>query len=94
MSSSDSTRPEEVVVADRPIVPFLADRRVPGQLVDTALLRFETGSLTPGEVVRSLTRVVVSGRAFETQPAIMRALERGYTPTRIGGITVWARRGR
>ena len=87
------TRPDEVVVADRPIVPFLAGRLVPGPLVDTALLRFETGSLTPAEVVRGLTRVVVSGRAFETQPPIVRALQRGYRPAgRFGGVTVWVRR--
>ncbi len=38
------TKPNGLVVSDQPIVPFLADRVVWGPLVDTADLRFQTGS--------------------------------------------------
>ena len=48
------TGPDDLVVSDHSIVPFLADRRVAGPLVDTAVLRFETGSLTDEEVLREL----------------------------------------
>ena len=41
-------RTDDIVVSDQPLVPFLADRRVWGPLVDTANLRFQTGSLTAG----------------------------------------------
>ena len=48
------TRPDDLVVSDQPIVPFLADRRVAGPLVDTAVLRFETRSLDDDGVIATL----------------------------------------
>ena len=78
------TRPDDLVVSDQSIVPFLADRRVAGPLVDTAVLRFQTGSLTDAEVVRELetngVRAVVAGRAFAHRPALLRVLEERYGP--------------
>ncbi|MBA2461192.1 MAG: glycosyltransferase family 39 protein [Actinobacteria bacterium] len=72
------TRPDDLVVSDHSIVPYLADRRVAGPLVDTAVLRFETGSLTPAEVLRELdrydVRAVVVGRAFVGRPWLLRGL--------------------
>jgi hypothetical protein len=80
------TEPDELVVSDHSIVPFLADRRAAGPLVDTAVLRFETGSLTDAEVMRDLERygvvAVVAGRAFRTRPALLRRLEARYGPPR------------
>jgi 4-amino-4-deoxy-L-arabinose transferase-like glycosyltransferase len=91
------TEPDAIVVSDQPLVPFLADRRVWGPLVDTANLRFQTGSLTPEEVLRELERgevdAVVVGRAFRTRPAVLAGIRARYR--RIGAdgpVTVWVRR--
>ena len=76
------TRPDELVVSDHSIVPFLADRRAAGPLVDTARLRFQTGSLTDADVLRELeaydVQAVVAGRAFAERPELLRLLERRY----------------
>jgi 4-amino-4-deoxy-L-arabinose transferase-like glycosyltransferase len=82
------TQPDELVVSDHSIVPFLAGRRVAGPLVDTARLRFETGSLTDAKVLRELEeydiRAVVAGRAFSDRPELMRRLgERYGAPQRV-----------
>ena len=87
--------PDAFVVSDHSIVPFLADRRVAGPLVDTATLRFETGSLTDAEVMRVLeswdVRAVVAGRAFAPRPQLLEALERRYgPPRRVAGIPVYS----
>jgi 4-amino-4-deoxy-L-arabinose transferase-like glycosyltransferase len=58
------TRPGERVASDLPIVPYLADRRLPGDLVDTSAVRFESGSLTQREVERAPVRLYVVGREF------------------------------
>jgi 4-amino-4-deoxy-L-arabinose transferase-like glycosyltransferase len=60
------TRPDQLVITDQPIVAFLAHRRVPGNYVDTASFRFDTGSLTEAGVLRDSKQVaaVVAGRAF------------------------------
>jgi 4-amino-4-deoxy-L-arabinose transferase-like glycosyltransferase len=59
------TRPNELVAADLPIVPYLADRRLPGDLVDTSAVRFSSRSLTPREVERAPVRIYVVGREFK-----------------------------
>jgi hypothetical protein len=90
------TRPDDLVVSDHSIVPFLADRIVAGPLVDTALLRFETGSLTDAEVIRELevwsVVAVAVGRAFETRPRLLAYLDSRY-PRRLdrGSIQVYLR---
>jgi hypothetical protein len=92
------TEPDELVVSDHSIVPFLANRRVAGPLVDTATLRFETGSLTDAQVLRELerydVRAVVAGRAFKARPALLHGLEARYGPPRslAGGILVFLER--
>jgi hypothetical protein len=67
------TTPDQLVISDQPIVPVLAHRRVPGKYVDTAALRFSTGSLTIPEVLRDTNRVaaVVAGRAFYADHELM-----------------------
>jgi 4-amino-4-deoxy-L-arabinose transferase-like glycosyltransferase len=76
------TNPNDLVVSDQPIVPFLADRVVWGPLVDTANLRFQTGSLTDEEVLRELdegnVRAVVVGRAFKNRPVLLAELHKRY----------------
>lgn len=92
------TGPNDLVVSDHSIVPFLADRRVAGPLVDTAVLRFETGSLTQAKVLRELeewdVKAVVVGRAFTEQPELQRALERRFsTRLRVDDLTIYVRSG-
>jgi hypothetical protein len=74
------TSPGEQVISDQPIVAFLAHRRVPGKYVDTASLRFDTGSLTEAEVARDAGKVaaVVAGRAFYEHPALMARLRQRF----------------
>ena len=61
-----------------PFSAYLADRRVPGELVDTARLRFATGSLTVDGVFRLLdekcVRAVAAGRVFTVLPGVMERL--------------------
>ena len=90
------TGARELVVSDQSIVPYIAGRVAAGPLVDTAVLRFETGSLTDGEVVRELEKydvaAVVAGRAFRLRPRLLSALERRYgRPEHIDGIAVFVR---
>jgi 4-amino-4-deoxy-L-arabinose transferase-like glycosyltransferase len=68
------TRPGELVASDLPIVPYLADRREPGNLVDTSAVRFASGSLTPQDVRRARARVYVAGREFLLHPASIKGL--------------------
>jgi hypothetical protein len=91
-----ATQPDELVVSDQPIVPFLAGRVVAGPLVDLAFLRFQTGSLTADEVIRVLeerdVRAVVAGRALAQQPVLLaRIRERYDLAGRAGSIEVLAR---
>src|SRR5439155_10685280 len=77
---AELTRPGQLVISDQPIVAFLAHRRVPGKYVDTASLRFDTGSLTEAEVLRDADRVAAlfAGRAFAERPTLMAALPRHF----------------
>ena len=90
------TRPDDLVVSDHSIVPFLARRRVAGPLVDTAVLRFQTGSLTDAEVLRELerydVRAVAVGRAFAERPALLRGLAARYRLLRGGPVRIYVRR--
>jgi hypothetical protein len=58
------TRPNELVASDLPVVPYLADRRLPGDLVDTSAVRFASGSLTRRDVLAAPVRLYVVGREF------------------------------
>jgi 4-amino-4-deoxy-L-arabinose transferase-like glycosyltransferase len=82
------TRPDELVASDLPIVPFLADRRLPGDLVDTSAVRFASGSLTPQGVRAAPVRVYVVGREFER---FLRPNDRLKLVRRLGSITILRR---
>ncbi len=90
------TTPAELVGTDLPIVAYLADRRVPGQFVDTSYVRLGIGSLTDSDIVATLerddVRAVAVGRTFADRPALVRALRARY-PKRIerDGITLYLR---
>ena len=87
------TEPHDIVATDLPVSAVLANRLVPGPLVDTAYLRFKTGSLTPAEVLGEIDRwcvaAVVAGRAFADEPAVMRGLKQRFArATTASGATV------
>jgi 4-amino-4-deoxy-L-arabinose transferase-like glycosyltransferase len=87
----------QLVITDRPDLAYLAGRQVPGPLVDTAVLRFETGYVTVQEVEQEIQRkrvgVVVAGRAFTLYPALMRWLARHFTGhEQRGDVTLFFRR--
>lgn len=93
------TGPEDLVVSDQPIVPFLAHRRVDGPLVDLARLRFQTGSLTDAQVLDELEHAnvaaVVVGRAVAQQSVVIDALRRRSRRMEAGdGVTVYLLRER
>jgi 4-amino-4-deoxy-L-arabinose transferase-like glycosyltransferase len=90
------TRPGERVASDQPIVAFRARRQLPGELVDTSLVRVQTGSLPPARVLevlrRDRIRAVFVGRSFEDEPALVRALRARYpTVLRNGTVAIYAR---
>lgn len=91
-----STDPYDAVVTDLPIVAYLADRPLPGALVDTSAVRFASGSLDAACVLSTIdvsaASVVVVGRLFRTDPELLSAI-RARFPTRraIGGITLYER---
>jgi len=66
------------VVSDLPIIPFLADRRQPGALVDTSSTRLGSGWLTRAEILRTIDRnrvsAVVVGHNFAADPTLLQAL--------------------
>lgn len=88
------TKPDELIATDRPIVAVLADRRMPGNLVDTAYLRFSAGYLSPREVLddidRSGVKAVATLRAFRDQPAILAGLRQRFQMSiRFGAATIY-----
>jgi hypothetical protein len=92
------TRSGELVVTDKPSIAFRADRRVPGELMDAAALRFRSGFLTPaevlGEIDRRGIRAVVAAREFRHQQEVMEGLrERFPTRLRNDGVTLFLREG-
>ena len=77
------TQPDDRVVVDQPIVAFLAGRRVPPQLVDTANSRFDSGSLTVADVLRAVdddprVTAAVAGRSFFDRADLMAGLNRRF----------------
>jgi hypothetical protein len=88
------TPPGTLTVDDRPIVSFLAHRRVVGSLVDLARLRWETGSLTDTGVVDELgpAGAVVVSRALRDRPSVLRYVRRHYTRRYdAGGVQIFVR---
>jgi 4-amino-4-deoxy-L-arabinose transferase-like glycosyltransferase len=91
-----TTRPDQLVVSDEPIVPFLADRRMPGSTIDTALLRFDTGYITDADVLRAVDQhdvpLVIAARAFLSRPTLLVAFERRFGPPRVrDGVRIYAK---
>jgi hypothetical protein len=91
------TKPDDLVVSDLPVAAYLADRRVPGELVDTAMLRLDTGSLTPDSILATMDRrcvkAVVVGRVFGLLPGFTnRIAERFSASRREYGVTVYTNR--
>ena len=79
---------------DRPIISFRADRRVVGPLVDLALLRFQTGSLTDAKVIADLgpARAVVVSRVLRTRPRVLTYLRSHFHRRyNAGGVAIWVR---
>jgi 4-amino-4-deoxy-L-arabinose transferase-like glycosyltransferase len=72
-----NTPPGSRVVSDVPIVPYLADRRQPGSLIDTSRTRLESGWLTPAEILEHIDHdplsAVVIGHGFASMPRVVRA---------------------
>jgi hypothetical protein len=88
------TASDALVVDDRPIISFLAHRRVAGPVVDMALLRWETGSLTDAKVIDQLpkARAVVVSRALRSRPVVLAYIRSHYTRRfDVGGVQIWTR---
>lgn len=74
------TTPDDLTIDDRPIISFLAHRRVVGPLVDLATLRFETDSLSDAAVIRRLpdAGAVVVSRELRRHPAVLAAVRNEF----------------
>jgi Dolichyl-phosphate-mannose-protein mannosyltransferase len=86
------TEPDDLVGTDLPIVAYLADRRVPGQLVDTSFVRLGSRSLTEAEILEELggLRAVVVGRELANRPALIREIAARYPEkARKDGVTLY-----
>ena len=89
------TNAEALTVDDRPIISFLAHRRVVGPLVDLAALRFQTGSLTDQRVIDGLgpADAVVVSRTLRDHPRVLAAVRRSFSLRfHHGGVQLWIRR--
>jgi hypothetical protein len=77
------TESGELVGTDLPVVAYLADRRMPGQLIDSSFVRLGTGSLTDDEILDELerngVRAVAVGRLYKERPALIAALRDRYS---------------
>lgn len=69
------TPSNRLVVSDLPIVPYLANRRMPGQLIDTSIGRIGFEDLPPTSVLADIDAshpsAVIIGRMFQTKPEIV-----------------------
>jgi 4-amino-4-deoxy-L-arabinose transferase-like glycosyltransferase len=92
----EATSPGEPIVTDLPIVAYLADRPLPGELVDTSAVRFEAGSLDDACVLETAdasgARVVVVGRLFRIRPELLVAIRERFPESReVGELTLYVR---
>lgn len=90
------TPPDALVVTDLPVVAVRAGRRVPGRLVDTSSVRFESGSLTRADVLGAVDLLhpsaAVAGREFRNDAALLAGLRSRFGQRRdYGGVTVYLR---
>jgi hypothetical protein len=90
------TPPNAVIVDDRPIISFLAHRRVYGPLVDTALLRFRTGSLNDDDVIAALRHADAAVVSRElADPRVLAFLDRHFVRRYdAGGVRIYLKRPR
>lgn len=88
------TPPGTLTVDDRPIISFLAHRRVVGQVVDMAFLRWETRSLTDAKVIADVHRAgaVVVSRALRSRPVVLRYVHAHFKHAYSrGGVSIYVR---
>jgi hypothetical protein len=88
------TKPGMKTVDDRPIISFLAHRRVVGQLVDLARLRFETGSLTDEKTIANLrgANAVIVSRTLRSRPRVLAYVRTHFTLRfNRGGVSIYTR---
>jgi hypothetical protein len=89
------TPPGSVTIDDRPIISFLARRRVLGRFVDLAQLRWEAGSLTDDEVIAGLPKAdaVVVSRALRKRPRVLAVVRKRFRKAYDrGGVTIYVPR--
>jgi hypothetical protein len=92
----EATDPEEPIVSDVPLVAYLADRPLPGELVDTSAVRFESGSLDDACVLTTAdasgARIVVVGRLFRVRPELLDEIRARFPARRpVGELTLYER---
>lgn len=90
------TKPGEQIVTDIPTVAVLADRRVPGYLVDVSWGRVQSGALNRENVIATIERegidAVVVGRMLRVSPGLAEALRARFPDRRrFDGITIYLR---
>jgi hypothetical protein len=86
---------DALTVDDRPIISFLAHRRVVGQLVDLAALRFKTGSLTDPKVISLMepAGAVIVSRTLRDHPVVLAFVRREFRLRYDhGGVSIWIRK--
>ena len=81
------------VASDLPIIPFLANRRQPGALVDTSTTRVGSGWLTTPTITKEIEHdplsAVVIGHEFASDRQVVRAVEARFPYSlRRDGITL------
>ena len=91
-----ATAAGETIVSDLPIVAHLAGRSLPGELVDTSFVRFQSGSLDAPCVLAATdsagARIAVVGREFRSEPAVLAGLQARCPERRsVGEITLLER---
>jgi 4-amino-4-deoxy-L-arabinose transferase-like glycosyltransferase len=76
------TPPADLVATDLPIVPYLAGRRIPGELIDSSYGRLLSGTQTTEEILavlrRRRVRAVLVGRNYRLKPDLIAALRARY----------------
>jgi 4-amino-4-deoxy-L-arabinose transferase-like glycosyltransferase len=76
------TPSDKLVVSDLPIVPYLAGRRMPGQLIDTSIGRIALEDLPPPDVLKLIDQshpsAAIIGRMFQTKAAIVNGIHRRF----------------
>lgn len=90
------TSPDELVATDLPIAAYLADRRIPGFLIDSSYGRLLSNTLTTEEILGTLEReqirAVLVGRNYQSKPDLVAAIRARY-PTRLArdDVTLYLR---